>query len=1587
MLPALTACPSDLPFRLPFQQQGGTFSVSFSWNGVPPPRSEDGLYVLGEVRQRASDGTTTTVRTAGPVLYAPGATRLDFGGIEPGNGYGVVVEFRPGTSREIPVRYYGISADFDLHPNDRRTVEVRVGMRGAPGVTDPRAFRVANVPSGGVLNTSTVDLFLGGPAGERVRLSNAAALPGEPDAMGCGAARTQPTCQVVLGGEGTTPEPSSDGLAQWRVAGWSLNTGLDTDAGPCVLCTRRVHARFQDAEGYASQTYSADVNLDTAPPTVELENWQPGTFVGEGRTLVLALRSTSEAVLWDGGVLLRQGDVGVPMVDGPRFLSYAQWLLTVGNDTPEGPLAVDFSGLRVTDTAGNPAALPDAGTILVDRTAPKVLPGMRGNAFEVSPQGGFVELQFDVTVDNGSGVAPLGSVALASDGGACDLRVADAGVYVCQWVASYGADAGDQSVTLQVEATDQAGNRGVAAVSVQVDGTPPSATFATVFYVPDPQNPLSEVTHARRGTTVRAIVVPSEPVLTEGLSVSFPTAGQAGLVLVQEGADDNAEVLSFLSLRATLDTDVPDGDYPMVVEWQDAVGNRSTLTAPQGGLPFLRVLGSRPSLVFNQERVMLLRSPTGGDLAVEAVLPGVGQGGIDPRGAPTRPARAAPLEQLVGMGADGQPGPLATDQLMETGGRTLRRLRVFEWPAEGPFAAEDGTALGREVANAPLTALGTTLELQPSQGRGVVVSVVDSAGNESAPIPVQRMELRLQPRAPLSGDPADRVFQSAVIPPAPWVVSGQFNADVERHAHPALATVDAVDGGIPDGGGLRVVAAPAWERAARVDVPRSIEQDGVGTVVQDTVRDRFVHLGAAEQMRPNGASALWEFDGDSWVQPTLGGNTTTGRPVAAFDPLSGVTWVFSAAPEGVKVEAWNGADWSTVFADGIALPEGSTSTFLAAAYDPLGARTLVLFGPNTMGVAAAEAYGWDGLSLVRLASPADVSRRPSLVWDGLAGQMLLLDTCRPGPTVQALRPTGWTVVPLENANLLANRCDTSAAARVVRTPPTPALQLLVHSRSAALPNAWLLTRADGVERLEVITSALKGPTWQGVVVHDLHRDVFVQVGRRSTDDGSLSVHHLTANGSLEKGRGPIPATLDGFCVVPAAGNNRSPLVLASTGSAFTTQPGFNRSKLSLWEWTGGAWRETFPASAAGSDSMPTNGFACSPVGGDAWARGDLSATVAVVCGGRSGTTPVTGKVFRLEFKDGLYGWAVSSADGDSGTARTGAAMALDVGALNGGASTARVVLFGGIAGTAPSNDLLELQPGTAGTDLKWVPVPTNERPSARTGHALVSTGNPGEMLLVGAPRGSNDEQVYRLSELNGMGGESARWTPLDIDMPEMSTVAAVRHPQRNSVVVVGFAGASDLNGNSGQEAGELRAAGSSFTYAPLNPTGANVPPLSGVGPLLHDPQTQDVVLALGASVLGSGQTWLLRDPPGRSAGLHALFNLGPAQRSARHLVSVDTQVSASGSGSLWVWRGAGGIQQPGAWEPVAPALVGPYALTTASVPNARNATLTDEDGVPWVALQLRTLPRTNADARPELTVDALELRARFCTLADGAPCP
>jgi len=1541
---------------LPLQNQGGRFEVRFGWDGAAPG-ADAGLYVLGQVK-RDQGGTIQDVQSDGPKRYGPGTT-LDFGDLDPAEGYFVVVEFRQGASTDVPVRHYGISRQFSLNPNERKVVEVRVGIRGAPGVAGEHSFR-ADVAEGGAINAQTVDLLIGGQAGRRVRLSNDLELRDPLEAGGCATQpRTAPTCDLVLGEAGSEPV-AADNIPLWRVAAWPMASGVD--AGTCDLCTRRIYARFYDEENYPSDTYVAEVSLDLQAPALRLFGWTEDAEYGLGSVVVLALES-DESMDWSGTLSL-QGDAGtIPMTTGATYLTYAEWRLVVDETTPEGVLRVDLSDAHFVDRAGNAALLPDPGALLVDRTAPSIQSLDPTSQLAVRPDAdGGVQFDLRFHVENTGDVTPLTRVGLTG-GTDCTQEDADAGTWLCNLQeTALGADAGVYSLVTQVEARDRAGNSAFDVVSIQVDGTPPAVTFATLFYLPDPANVLPEVTHARLGTTVRVILVPDESVSRTGLAVDVLLDGRELPLALEPTTEDP---LRFLSLRAEVDVPVPlDGTYPIRVRWQDVAGNQAEITS---GLPTVDILATLPTLTFDQRRVVLLRAPTGGALLTltdardgGALLQDAGEsdGGI---GLTYPVGRAGAVEELRSVPGD---GGLLTEfdvSLLQAGGRTLERLRVFEWPQNGDFQTTDGVPTGREVGSLKLGVDAGVIRLDPSVGRGVVLAAIDSAGNQSPPVPVERMELKLQQRAPLSGDTVHRLFSSSIPPAHPLVKPGDSTADIPRHAHRATADLDlAMEKAIP---------ISVWGTAASDDQAR--EELVAPAVVQDTHRDRLVYVGTSTAVATGDATAfsglVLEWNGNTWIQPTLGSVTLPPLPVAVFDPRWGVTWVMGVYEDGsLGVLGWDGTEWiSQHAADELAQLAPS-----AAVYDPREGRVVVIGrnGANT------GSWAFDGVTLTPISDIPGNHTSGLLVYDPLAGGVLLMDVCGTSPGAYLLSGQVWSSVGT-GSNAPAQLCTLSASPRLEGST----LEALVLGTRASTREFYLLTRSamgGGYAWALQPTTYAAGANAQ-VLQDTLRNHPVLVAGGGDVNALSLSVFELEAAGWVEHGRGPLSVlSTEATCVIPAGGSLDGPLLLVGDSAAVTITGG---ETISVWQWQGRGWRRL--GKGNGTPPAASRGFACAAAGLMYNSSSAFSNTVGLVWGGtdRLGI-PSDAVIYRLGISAGNVDWSASVATGPA--ARTGAAMAYDE-------SNRYILMFGGVPLTNTTYKFTVST--TAGLTESWTQqAVSGPSPAGRTGHALIHSPELDGVLMVGASSGTMGADILLF--------RPNTWTippGLPPRLETLTEVSAAADPARSSVVWVARAargGGASMTLSTVMQ--EMVIQGNAVA-APRNleAGGSQSPVPNTPMPLLYDAATQELVALEKDRNRSTWKTWILREPLPRRAAFHAMFNLSESGTPTANLVELGVLLRAGASGGsdqgeVVVWHTQGAtMHTPGAWELVLP-LMGGASNVMVNLPRPRDGVILDDDGVPWVALQLRSPTQTTgmtAD-RATVSVDYLEVRARFCSRADGSVC-
>ncbi|MBI5493767.1 MAG: hypothetical protein HY904_02005 [Deltaproteobacteria bacterium] len=1252
--------------------------------------------------------------------------------------------------------------------------------------------------------------------------------------------------------------------------------------------------------------------------------------------------------------------------------SFGQWTFEVPEGALDGVWTLAADTMLFADRAGNVTALTQLPDFVVDGQAPAIS-GLQVAPARIGPAeraGGQLTATFQA-LDAPGGNLDAANVAEArfeGDAMTCTATGAD-------WSCSTGirADLPQGFVSLEVTLRDPAGNRTTAVATVPYDLAAPTLPVAELLYLPAPDNPVQDVTAARPDTEVLAVLVANEPVFA---------AGDAGPALVARGrdggairfvADPSAGESTYLVMFRAVAGSAPTGDYALYPELTDLAGNPNDR---DGGLaaPVLHVRARAPQLQVRQHNVALLRQPTAKHYTpVSAVtLPGLpadadagtttgglgptGGGGPEPGGGPvTVPGErysevtgSAVFSVVGSTGLGAARVDLGPQDFGFPAGAHVRLLRFWDWPVT---AEADAGPLGsaprllsqvgwedRAGAWQSSSPVWTGME-----GRGVLVTAVDEAGNESTPVPLQHTELDVETVVPTRGA-APVVWQSGAWPPHPLPVDTGGSWGVTPGAgHPRLA--GAADGALVMSGGTqwRVVEVPDGTPLASADMAGAY----------DPARDRLVLLAWA------GSSAqVAEYDGSSWRFPELRGDLPVGlRGVAAaYDPVGGgvmfyggcgggndalpyvwrwdgAAFALEAAPEGraqatlvadpgrgavvlvggvrdcaqppatfsTSTWEWNGYAWRAVPGATLSARRGA-----AGAWEPATGTVLVHGGTSAAGTPLADLWRFDGVSFAAVGTAGAAPARSGhlMVVDPSNGDLLLYGGSATADTLSRLRAGTWSTVatsvtpgpqPAAAGFLDPHRGWRADGALVGR---------LLLAGCEALPGEtctrrtlWAWSEAPGWA--EVTPAPLRAPAGGRVlmvmgrsapvaVVQDSSGAVQLWRGSAGAWTTSSSMLNLLNNYPLGLTMGAVPPETDSVEAVLVGPTS----TLMLCGYATLDANGLNVA--------GACLLGPNPGRADGALALVD-------------ATGFPSTTF--LFGGANGSGTLLDTTLTFNRNAALALW--SDVSGDSPTRpppRRAAAMAYF-------AEARAVVLYGGLGDTGPLADAWLLDPGTH----RWVnATPVVDAPPARANHTLAYD------------------------------------------------------PVRQALVVVGGDSTSAMDPRGGTAVPSLEVtwdgAALHFRALPLAPRPLA---LEGVVGAAYDPVAGGVLALSASGPSGNSEgTWILESPRHPAGSLTLGAPLSEAHLSTAHLreVAVDVDQSSDAgvpAGSLHAWQSVG--PAAGSWQP----------LASGTVPQPARHTVRLPGGAPAVAVQVRAV---DADGGA-VAVETLQVRARFCQRADGGTCP
>ncbi len=292
-----------------------------------------------------------------------------------------------------------------------------------------------------------------------------------------------------------------------------------------------------------------------------------------------------------------------------------------------------------------------------------------------------------------------------------------------------------------------------------------------------------------------------------------------------------------------------------------------------------------------------------------------------------------------------------------------RPPRVFE-PGGALLALAAGWSAGALVCGAEVLAeaplMGESelvLALDPARAADVCVAIEDRAGNRSAALPVERVELRLAAAQPM-GDARSLLQVEART---------RFGASLEAEAGAALA-MDSAPLALRDGAVVTATATGLWR-------PRPFAEPSARyghALTTDWARGRVVLFGGQDPQR---LGDTWEWDGLAWQerQPAGAGGAPVARAHAAlaFDASRNRAVLFGGEAAGGALGdtwEWDGQRWQSFPGSPAASPAPRRHHALAYAGPQLG---VVLFGGQTSdGERLADLWRWDGGRWTEIVSPA-----------------------------------------------------------------------------------------------------------------------------------------------------------------------------------------------------------------------------------------------------------------------------------------------------------------------------------------------------------------------------------------------------------------------------------------------------------------------------------------------------------------------------------------------------------------------------------------------------------------------------------------
>ncbi|MEQ9500271.1 MAG: hypothetical protein RIT81_25580 [Deltaproteobacteria bacterium] len=245
-------------------QEAGRFSVAFDWMSNRPEPGTVWIHARVEERTKDVNLPGEPLRTAPPVLWAPGA-QLAFDAVLHGDDRVVVVEVHEGETASARPIYFGLSEPFSLHAGDDREVPVALALATTPSLREATAaVTITNANNRGRIGTNLAQLRVEGRGIATIEVAK------DPD--------------FVIGFVGyaaTDLQREASGDREVFTLEYDLNRGIDCTTDACDGA-RQIIVRVRNAQGYASEAIALRVVLDReGPNATNIQITPPAAKLGD----------------------------------------------------------------------------------------------------------------------------------------------------------------------------------------------------------------------------------------------------------------------------------------------------------------------------------------------------------------------------------------------------------------------------------------------------------------------------------------------------------------------------------------------------------------------------------------------------------------------------------------------------------------------------------------------------------------------------------------------------------------------------------------------------------------------------------------------------------------------------------------------------------------------------------------------------------------------------------------------------------------------------------------------------------------------------------------------------------------------------------------------------------------------------------------------------------------------------------------------------------------------------------------------------------------------------------------------------------